>query len=383
MLLFVLILPFGVSQTVNAETTASSIQEKTLSFMQDCLLINLNEYNVTLLQDDVTPPSKPDYPMEALVSYAVESKDARLTVSCIFQNDVLTGGTLKVTFGSASAGLLHADLKAAADSFLTNYGDYTGDNPIELVTALSSVDVLVNKTVVVGNTKLDVTLYSTETNFRWSYTANGVDYTSLSVTFRNGVFYSFRDDRYLYKIGDTTVKVTEEQATKTALNYIKTYSYTALNGSTDNPVNVKVAGFDVNESLTTAKLNTDLRGSDTLYPYWSIQLTLNQFYPGNVWAFQVRIWADTGEVFKCLPLAVGGSIDDASNSNPPENSALTQPSQQTPSDSSTPQTSTSATSTSNEEQSHNSNLATAAIAATATILGIIIAATLTIKKTRK
>jgi hypothetical protein len=181
-------------------------------------------------------------------------------------------------------------------------------------------------TTTSGNIKLKILSQkidpeTVDTIFRWIYTVNGAGYTAIGVTFRNGDFYALRDDRGIYKIGNTDVKITKEQAVDLALKYVQTYSYTGITGSDEKPEYIEISGFNITKENITAELNTYPRESSTLYPYWSVQLPLTENYPGNVWALLVSVWADSGETFLCQPLAVGGNLGDQTASTPSQESA--------------------------------------------------------------
>ncbi len=298
----------GLIQTqipvVNAIT-----KDRALDFIENVLPLDISKYNVTLIQDEVSSPFQPDDPTIEIMDYVLESSESKLDVSCAFTNDVLTGCILSVANGSVLPVQTSSNLIDTARLFLVKYQAFTGDNLTEMMNTLSLTDGTKSLTVISGNVKLnlqnvDIGNEEIDTIFCWLYTFNGVDYTALGVTFRNGVFYALRDDRSLYKIGNTDVNITKEQAIDIAMKYVQNYSYTGVTGSDENPQYVEIGGFNITKENITAELNTYPRESSTLYPYWSVQLPLTETYPGNIWALQVSIWADSGEVFLCQPLGV-------------------------------------------------------------------------------
>jgi hypothetical protein len=128
------------------------------------------------------------------------------------------------------------------------------------------------------------------TTLSWTYTVDGVDYTSLKVGFRDGIFNGLNDNRGVYTIGDTSVKFSKEQAIDIAMEYLGTYSYLMPDGT-------RISGFNVTEDQTVAELRSAVRDSSVLYPSWRVTLHLNQTYPGSVDALVVLVWANSGEVF--------------------------------------------------------------------------------------
>jgi hypothetical protein len=131
------------------------------------------------------------------------------------------------------------------------------------------------------------------------YAVNGVDYTSLQLSYQDGNLNSIRDDRFIYTIGDTSVNISSEQAIDIALEYLPSYSY-------EMPNDVTVSGFNITEDLTTSELSAYPVNSMELKPYWNIKLYLNQTYPGTVKGLAVYIWANSGEIFYCGTLSTGG-----------------------------------------------------------------------------
>ena len=300
--------PQGIVKTQIPAVTPIT-KDRALDFIQNVLLFDIAEYNITLIQDGVTLPSQPDDPTIEIMDYALESNRSRLDVSVAFTNNVLTGCILSAPNGSVLPAQTPSDLIDSANVFLEKYQAFTGDNLTDMINTLSLIDGTKNLNVTSGNVKLNLRIFDIQNGqvdsiFRWLYTFNGTDYTALGVTFRNGALYALRDDRSLYKIGNTDVNITKEQAISAAMKYVQNYSYTGVTGSYENPAYVEIGGFNITEENITAELNTYPRESSTLYPYWSVQLPLTETYPGNIWALLVSVWADSGKVFLCQPLGV-------------------------------------------------------------------------------
>ncbi len=313
--IFFLIIITSVGTLSVAYSATTTIKENALSFISNVLPLDMTKYNSTLTQYGLTPPSAEGYPTTELVDYTLEANESKLVASCSFSDKVFTGCLLIVQKGSILSEKPSDNLIDSARSFLEKYQAYTGDDLIDMINSLSHADATKNMTTTSGNIKLSILSQkvgpeTVDTIFRWIYTINGAGYTAIGVTFRNDDFYALRDDRGIYKIGNTDVEITKEQASNLALKYVQTYSYTGITGSDEEPEYVEISGFNITNENITAELNTYLRESSTLYPYWSVQLPLTENYPGNVWALLVSVWADSGDVFLCQPLAVGGNLDD-------------------------------------------------------------------------
>jgi hypothetical protein len=139
----------------------------------------------------------------------------------------------------------------AVKSFLEKYQTYSKLDSTKLIAMLDNVDITKNTTTIANTTKLTIINSLSGdclTSFKWAYTANGVDYTSLQVSFqKDGTFSSFRDDRAICTIGDTSINISEAQAIDIALKNLPYYSY-------NMPDHTIVSDFNVTEDRITAKL---------------------------------------------------------------------------------------------------------------------------------
>lgn len=88
-----------------------------------------------------------------------------------------------------------------------------------------------------------------------------------------------------------------------AMNYSETYSYSLTDGR-------RISGFNITKDRSTARLVAYPVNSTVLRPYWHVELFLNQTYPGSVVGLTIFVWANSGEVFLCNPIAYGGSADN-------------------------------------------------------------------------
>jgi hypothetical protein len=252
----------------------------------------------------------------------------------VFKNGDLYQIGLSVEAGSVINARSYANLADVARDILEKYQAFTGTGSTEMIRTLSMVDETKYVTVTSGNVNLTVShmaipkTISTSsghieavgtdtinvTSFNWVYVFNGAEYNHVYVSFENGVFHTFWDDRAINKIGDTDVNITKEQAIDIAMKYIENYSY-ASGG-------VQVSGFNVTKDRTVANLLTTVRDGDMLYPFWSVFLYLNQTYPSGVNSLLVKVWADSGEVFECSKETGGSQTVNDSN---PESTPTPQP----------------------------------------------------------
>jgi len=307
-LLSILTIIEGVSMV---HSSISSAQDKALAFIENALPFDTTKYNITLRNYGVPklPELGSNQPIngeQEVLTYSLESKDSALDVICTIQNNAVTMVDAYVVKGIALSDKTYSNVADAAKGFLQKYQSYTAADSTKMIDMLSKVDSVKNSTAISDNLKLTVThidatgtFFGDSIDFRWVQTFNGCDYLLLDVSFRDGVFSGLIDRRPVYTIGDTSVNISKEQAIKIAMEAIKNYSYRM----SDDWV---VTGFNVTEDKTVAVLQPQTRGSNVLYPVWSVTLPLNGTWPGSVRELLVVIWAGSGEVYLVHHQAYGG-----------------------------------------------------------------------------
>jgi hypothetical protein len=191
-----------------------------------------------------------------------------------------------------------------AKDFLANYQAYS-KNPFygELRSSLSGIGTQQNMSKIIGNTKLEVNNTENRVTFRWTYVFNGIEAPDkvVALGYEKGFLEYFYDSWDLYQIGSTEVNVTEKQAVELGLAKAATFAWpSGANSSALKVQNFNVTGAMVWETVFRSSLVADKpRNVDALvlYPMRHVWVSLDKFYPpGNVYGFNVYIWADTGEV---------------------------------------------------------------------------------------
>ncbi len=323
-----------------AQSSISTAQDKTLSFIENALPFDNTQYTITLRNYGAPKlpelgSTQPINGEQEVLTYSLESKDSALDVICTIQNNAVTMVDAYVVKGNAISDRAYSNVVDAAKSFLQKYQSYTSLDSAKMMEMLSKVDSVKNSTTLSDNLKLTVThidatgtFFGDSIDFRWVQTANGCDYLLLDVGFRDGVFSSLIDRRPVYTIGDTSVNVSKEEAIKIAMNAIKGYSYRM----SDNWV---VTGFNVTEDKAVAVLQSQTKEANVLYPIWSVTLPLNGTWPGSVTELLVEVWAGTGEVHLVDHLAYGSS-DLVSDTISDSESTTTAPLPQSSSNNETP-----------------------------------------------
>lgn len=285
----------------NVHAEEITAQQKGLVFLNDVVGVDLSKYTTTpkeYLQDSyfgVLPQEN--------VRFNLLSNGSKLDMLC-----TLTNGTLQIVDvlerdGTPFMTKSSVNVLENAKAFLTDYQGYSGDSFYgELNSMLNNIDANENATITSGNVKLEATYTAYLETFRWTYTYNNVEAPSKCVVigYKNGFLKNFIDTWDLYKIGSTSVALSEEEAINIAIERAKTYSWKV--GSGNNTYEVK--NFNVTKAMVTQLIfcNSILadraRSEDhlKLYPMWRIGVGLDKPYPGNVYGIYVDIWADTREI---------------------------------------------------------------------------------------
>lgn len=321
-LLSMLLLASTQSFMPAAHATEPTIQEKSISILNNVAGIDLTKYNVT----SKTAPAYRyfDAFLEDNTLLTLESQSSKIDVLCTFAKGKLHILNVLETEGAPSMTRQAPNVAAMATSFLNDYADFSGNalyNDLSLT--LNDVNLSKNSTATVGNVKLRANVTTNYVTFSWIYTSNGVDAAEKSVAlgYKNGFLNYFLDTWDLYKVGSTTVNLSKDEAVAIAMKSAKTFSYKV--GSGNDTFEVK--DFNITRAMVTQLLFCSSIGMDkargddalTIYPMWRIGIGLDKFYPGNVYGIYVDIWADTKEVkqvqevFSTLPPElVGASMFD-------------------------------------------------------------------------
>jgi hypothetical protein len=304
-------LPFSLPEV---NMTRSAIEEKGLPILSNVLGLDMAKYATT--SKEGPQDSYMDVVPQENVHYTLESGGRKLGMLCTFANGNLRMLNVLESEGApymtkvvtkplelGNVTLQVVDLPETAKGFLSDYESYSGNSFYgELGSMLENVDGKGNVTKISGNVKLEVTKSEGSTVFRWMYTANGLDAPSKCVAlgYKNGFFKYFIDNWALYKIGSTSVNVSEQEAIDIAMERARAFSW---NMGSDNDA-VKISGFTVTnamiwENVFCSNLYADEARSEDplmLYPVRHVWVSLDKFYPGNVYGFNVYVWADTGVV---------------------------------------------------------------------------------------
>ncbi len=183
----------------------NSATDEVLVFLEEVVSLDVTKYDVTLLGTSVTYPDWLEGVAQLTGKYTLESETSKIDVLFKFRNNTLSWCLVRILDGSPHyTDSPSADLRGLINDFLEKYQAYSGDSDLEpMRTMVDLVDVTENATKTVDNLKLTVSVNSFSSSFDWRYTLNGTDYGGVNVSFRNGHFYAFSDDRSYYQTADT------------------------------------------------------------------------------------------------------------------------------------------------------------------------------------
>ena len=290
-----IVCPFIPLPTVYA--TPASNEDRGLAFVFDVLPFDTSKYTII---------TSTRYGEESF-DYTFASSESTIVVHCSFKNNVLSNCMVRSSSERVFYESYSENLIESARRFIEKYQTFTKEDLSDMLNALSKVDSTKNVTATSGNIKMQISNcklgISDVTVFRWAVTINGVEYSSIELEYRDGVFKSFNDNRENSKIGNTDVTISQEQAVELALQYVETYSYKALAGSRDDPYYVDVTGFNVSMARISCKLIPYPDESAVLGPCWSVQLPVEGDYVG-LWALSVFVHAGSGKILQCQPLII-------------------------------------------------------------------------------
>jgi len=259
------------------------------------LPLDKTKYNVSLALYNKPSTDTLSNLAEEYVTYNLENSGEVTTVRCTFQNEKLLS---LIATAPSNAKLIYTqpsdDLLDLTKGILERYHIFLEDNSlIEMIQVLDTIDSVKNATINVDDIKLEIITDSRGTVFYLKHIYDGCEYDEVSVAFPNDRRMMIGDMQSRYKMGDTTVKIFEEQAIETAIKYIENYSYEAVRGTGENETKITVSNFNISREGTTAELAAAERDG-LLYPRWKVNVDLEGLYPGNVYGFTVSVWADSG-----------------------------------------------------------------------------------------
>ncbi len=318
----------------SARASEVTLQQKGQAILNNVIGVDLTKYSVAT--SEVTQEPYLEVTTRDNVQYVLHSGTSKLQMFCTFVKGNLR--LLNVLNNTGSQSMLVSDSNPLdmAKGFLSRYNTYSGNalySNLELT--LTNIDASKSSSTLFGNTELNVTTSADSTTFRWTYEYNGIQAPEKCVvlSYTNGFLKYFIDNWDLYKIGSTRINLSETEAVNNGLDEAKAYSWAMLSNDSST---VQFKDFNVTGAMlwgttfSNAYTPDKARDNDpfTLYPVRHVWVSLDKFYPGNVYGIEVFFWADTKSVYtikeRCATVdsqelvtdvtPIDSSVDPTSNS---------------------------------------------------------------------
>ena len=312
-------LVFPILQISSVYTAEPTVQERTLAFLTDVIMLDTSRYNVLLISHG-EPLYPPDYVIQEEVHYELRHEESEVDATFIFENGAFSWCSIyygkEPPFYTQTQPLNVID---AAKGLIERYQMYSGSSHFqEMIDVLSTIDKVESTTVTLGNMKLQIKVAGLLESFTWYYIYDSIEIKALSILFDKGAVWTFREHWGTYAIGSTTINVLEEEAINIAMK-------AATNTWKVNGVEIK--DFTILDEHVRTELSMQARKPLTLYPHWRVDLSLDKVYPGGVSSISVGLWADTGEVRYCQASNFGVIVlPENSTTNPSSKENPTVPS---------------------------------------------------------
>ena len=265
---------------------------KVANYLQNVTQIDTNQYTTSLLSNTLQYNAEFNA-AEELLTYSLTNGPYTFNVEMRFRNNHFS--RYQLDMGESSPVFTQSqplDVDQAAKDVLIRYQVYSGDAYLsQMRDLIDAVNTTGPAYLTRGNMTLQVTVSGGTTEFLWMYTQNGIDYQAkgLMMTFRNNILVTMTDGYFLFNVGTSVLKISQEQAVIMAKNYVQTLTWD-FNGTKytdfsviDNPVSVQMVPHPRVDSVD-------------LIPYWYVILGLDRVYPGAVNEVTVGIFADNGQI---------------------------------------------------------------------------------------
>ncbi len=272
------------------------------SFLRDVVQLDLTKYYLSLVSNTLESRSDLGGITEEILKYSLTSNESSLDVSLRFRNQTLSLYRMNILEGSPiysqsqPSNVLHLTY-----DLITRYQTFTGASYLgEMRGILETINQITDDTeTTIGNVKLQMSREGADTDIRWLYTIDGIDFPTkgISFSFEGNSLEEFIDGYYLYRIGNTKLNISESGAIAIAREHVKSVTWIA-----DGEL---VKNFVVLQEPVDIRLWPHPRDPLELVPYWYVTLYLDKVYPGNIGSIGLGIWADTGVVSGVQTISAG------------------------------------------------------------------------------
>jgi hypothetical protein len=295
---FLLAMAFA-SQTCNAQTT-TRLQNKAFLFLSDVIGVDMSSYKTSLFDNYSSQGHDHLFytlaPAQQLSIFAVGGN-----VGFEFYNDSL--GSCIFDPGTVNQPYLHPRTDRFNDTLciMQRYYEWTNDAQVkQMVDLMKKVGSEKSVLEVSGDLSLKISFSSHLAEYRFSNYLNGVEYTGVTVSMGNSSGDVFFDDtRVWQKIGDTSINITQDQAIRIAVEYVKNYSFkhTFGNGTSVIISNLNVTGVSsANLGTNPGYAAMESIENSTLFPYWDVRVNVSNMPAKGLQGVGVVISANNGRV---------------------------------------------------------------------------------------
>jgi hypothetical protein len=263
------------------------------SFLRDVVQLDLTKYHVALVSNTLESRSDLGGITEEILKYSLTSNESSLDMSFRFRNQTLSLYRMNILEGlpiysqAQPTNVMHLTY-----DLITRYQTFTGASYLgEMRSVLETINQITDDAeTTIGNMKLQMSREGADTEIRWLYTTNGIDFPTKGIllSFEGNSLEELTDGYYLYQIGNTKLNISEDEAVAIAREHVKSVTWTA-----DGEL---VKNFVVLQEPVETRLWPHPRDPLELVPYWYVTLHLDKVYPGNIDSIGLGIWADTGIV---------------------------------------------------------------------------------------
>ncbi|MDR2699344.1 MAG: hypothetical protein LBC12_00735 [Nitrososphaerota archaeon] len=286
----------------------TSNQDKALTFLTDVAQLDMSLYTVKLVQHDESfPPHLKGLSFESIIYDLYWKNESLLHITFTFIDNKFDICNILPTKGSP----IYAEPQAtkpidSVKDILDRYLTYSQAVYIKNMQAVLNKVDSTNATATFGDVKLVTSTMKTPQGttyeiFEWIYTIDGIDVqpNNLTVYFEDGVFKSLSDKWGLFKLGSSSVNISQEEAIDIAKKAANAHTLLVWRGEwVEIPFNL---GDELSVNFFTYPRGEDL----TVFPLWDIELYFDKA-DSLVNGLRYGIWADTGEIAFCNELSYGG-----------------------------------------------------------------------------
>jgi hypothetical protein len=294
--ILLLVLPLA-SQPPSAQATPR-LQDKAFRFLTDVIGVDMSNYKISYANGLIPETDSLIYKLDPakLSNFAVAGN-----VVFRFHDDSLISCSFSP--GTINQPYLHpqSDRFNQTLAIMQQYYAWTNDTQVQqMIDLMKKVGSEKDSFEISGNLSFGISITQSGANYQFSNYLNGVDYSGVTVGIGNstGDVY-FEDTRVWEKIGDTSINITQDQASGIAQDYLKGYTlkYGYGNGTILPISNLNVTG------VYGTHLHSLVRDNVTLYPLYSVLLNVTGL-PTKTVGVGVSVWANDGTIQSVHQLSI-------------------------------------------------------------------------------